>query len=168
MMRVSTPQVLWHGGGNENGKPDPVYSIDFHPSEQHILCSSGIDASVPPRGSVRVSFASLCESIWVLLLIFVHHYVLALLRFGKWMWILVPLSVLKIFATTILRLTSPASLRTAVCWLLHLRGALLYTSWRALRCGRSSPRLNLFRKSGYGLVWPRFTICNGQMIVPFC
>lgn len=51
---VSTPEVLWHGGGNENGKPDPVYSVDFHPQE-HIMCTSGIDANVPPKGSVRVS-----------------------------------------------------------------------------------------------------------------
>lgn len=52
---VSTPQVLWHGGGNENGKPDPVYSVDFHPQEP-IMCTSGIDANVPPKGSVRVSW----------------------------------------------------------------------------------------------------------------
>ena len=51
---MSTPEVLWHGGGNENGKPDPVYSVDFHPVAQ-VMCTSGIDASVPPKGSVRVS-----------------------------------------------------------------------------------------------------------------
>jgi WD40 repeat protein len=50
---VSTPEVLWHGGGNENGKADPVYSVDFHPDD-NVLCTSGIDASVPPKGSVRV------------------------------------------------------------------------------------------------------------------
>lgn len=52
-MVVSTPEVLWHGGGNENGKADPVYSVDFHPDD-NVLCTSGIDASVPPKGSVRV------------------------------------------------------------------------------------------------------------------
>jgi len=60
---VSTPELLWHGGGNENGKPDPVYSVDFHPyslegnglEAGNILCTSGIDASIPPKGSVRVS-----------------------------------------------------------------------------------------------------------------
>lgn len=51
-MKVDTPELLWHGGGNENGKPDPVYSIDFHPTG--ILATAGIDANVPPRGSVRV------------------------------------------------------------------------------------------------------------------
>jgi hypothetical protein len=54
---VSTPEVLWHGGGNENGKPDPVYSVDFHPQEM-VLLTSGIDANVPPKGSVRVSTAA--------------------------------------------------------------------------------------------------------------
>lgn len=60
---VSIPELLWHGGGNENGKPDPVYSVDYHPYslEGHglgvgsVLCTSGIDASIPPKGSVRVS-----------------------------------------------------------------------------------------------------------------
>jgi hypothetical protein len=50
---VSTPEVLWHGGGNENGKPDPVYSCDLHPL--NVLATAGIDANVPPKGSVRVS-----------------------------------------------------------------------------------------------------------------
>lgn len=53
-VEVNTPEILWHGGGNENGKPDPVYSIDCHPAE-NVLLTSGIDASVPPKGSVRVS-----------------------------------------------------------------------------------------------------------------
>ena len=52
MMKATTPELLWHGGGNENGKPDPVYSVDMHPS--NILATAGIDASVPPKGSVRV------------------------------------------------------------------------------------------------------------------
>ncbi len=52
-MRVSTPELLWHGGGNENGKPDPVFSVDLHPS--NVLATAGIDANVPPKGSVRVS-----------------------------------------------------------------------------------------------------------------
>lgn len=51
---VSTPEVLWHGGGNENGKPDPVYSVDYHTLDGNILCTTGIDASIPPKGSVRV------------------------------------------------------------------------------------------------------------------
>lgn len=53
-MRVTTPELLWHGGGNEHGKPDPVYSVDFHPKE-HVMLTTGIDANVPPKGSVRVS-----------------------------------------------------------------------------------------------------------------
>ena len=60
---VSTPEVLWHGGGNENGKPDPVYSVDYHTLDGNILCTSGIDASIPPKGSVRVSF--LIEKIYL-------------------------------------------------------------------------------------------------------
>ena len=40
--------------GNENGKPDPVYSVDLHPTEP-VLTTSGVDANVPPKGSVRVS-----------------------------------------------------------------------------------------------------------------
>ena len=52
-MKVTTPEVLWHGGGNENGKPDPVYAVDFHPTG--ILATCGINAEVPPKGSVRVS-----------------------------------------------------------------------------------------------------------------
>lgn len=50
---VSTPELLWHGGGAENGKPDPVYSVDMHP--QNVLATAGKDANVPPKGSVRVS-----------------------------------------------------------------------------------------------------------------
>lgn len=50
---IYTPELLWHGGGNERGKPDPVYSVDFHPTEP-ILLTTGIDANVPPKGSVRV------------------------------------------------------------------------------------------------------------------
>ena len=50
---ISTPELLWHGGGIENGKPDPVYSVDMHPSD--ILATAGIDANIPPKGSVRVS-----------------------------------------------------------------------------------------------------------------
>lgn len=54
LMRVSTPELLWHGGGNEHGKPDPIYSLDYHPTES-VLLTTGIDASTPPKGSVRVS-----------------------------------------------------------------------------------------------------------------
>jgi hypothetical protein len=52
-LRVSTPEILWHGGGNENGKPDPVYAVDFHPAG--ILVTAGIDANLPPKGCARVS-----------------------------------------------------------------------------------------------------------------
>ena len=51
-VQICTPQVLWHGGGQENGKTDPVYSIDFHPL--NVLATAGIDANVPPKGSVRL------------------------------------------------------------------------------------------------------------------
>ena len=52
-MIVSTPQILWHGGGIDDGKADPVFSIDIHhPSS--ILATAGIDANIPPKGSVRV------------------------------------------------------------------------------------------------------------------
>ena len=56
MMKTSTPELLWHGGGNENGKPDPVFAVDVSPND--ILATAGIDASVPPKGSVRVSIHS--------------------------------------------------------------------------------------------------------------
>jgi hypothetical protein len=51
-MKAATPEILWHGGGTANGKPDPVFSLDIHPSS--ILVTAGTDASVPPKGSVRV------------------------------------------------------------------------------------------------------------------
>ena len=54
MLKISTSFILWHGGG-DNGKPDPVYSVDMHPSEP-IMATSGIDDSIPPKGSVRVSY----------------------------------------------------------------------------------------------------------------
>ncbi len=50
---TATPEILWHGGGNENGKPDPVYSLDIHHSS-NTLATCGIDANVPPKGSVRL------------------------------------------------------------------------------------------------------------------
>jgi hypothetical protein len=53
IMRTCTPEVLWHGGGNEHGKPDPVFSVDI--SANNVMATGGIDASVPPKGSVRVS-----------------------------------------------------------------------------------------------------------------
>lgn len=56
--KINIPELLWHGGGNEHGKPDPVYSVDIHPTEP-ILLTSGIDANVPPKGSVRVRI--ICE-----------------------------------------------------------------------------------------------------------
>jgi hypothetical protein len=51
-MIVSTPEILWHGGGLEPGKPDPVLSVDIY--SNNILATSGIDENVPPKGSVRV------------------------------------------------------------------------------------------------------------------
>jgi WD40 repeat protein len=60
LMHVTTPQILWHGGGDDHGKPaanplaDPVYSVDFHPTE-NILITTGNDGNIPPKGSVRVS-----------------------------------------------------------------------------------------------------------------
>eukprot|EP01041_Mallomonas_annulata_P001666 gene1666-3220_t len=52
-MKCFTPQVLWHGGANENGKTDPVFSLDMHPSN-NTLVTSGIDANTPPKGAVRL------------------------------------------------------------------------------------------------------------------
>jgi hypothetical protein len=52
-MIVKTPEILWHGGGLQCGKPDPVLSVDMYGNE--VLATSGIDANVPPKGSVRVS-----------------------------------------------------------------------------------------------------------------
>jgi hypothetical protein len=55
-VEIYTPELLWHGGGNENGKPDPVYSVDMHPLD--VLATAGIDANIPPKGSVRVRIHS--------------------------------------------------------------------------------------------------------------
>ncbi len=54
---VTTPQILWHGGANENGKPDPIYSVDFHPKEA-LLATGGIDGNLPANGCVRVCHLS--------------------------------------------------------------------------------------------------------------
>ena len=51
-MLVTTPELLWHGGG-DGGKPDPVLSVDIYGN--NVLATSGIDANIPPKGSVRVS-----------------------------------------------------------------------------------------------------------------
>jgi hypothetical protein len=51
-LRVTTPEILWHGGGLLPGKPDPVLSVDIF--QEDILATAGIDANVPPKGSVRV------------------------------------------------------------------------------------------------------------------
>lgn len=51
-MRVTTPEILWHGGGLSPGKPDPVLSIDMY--SEDILVTAGIDANIPPKGSIRV------------------------------------------------------------------------------------------------------------------
>lgn len=57
-MNISTPEILWHGGGMVSGKNDPVFSIDMHPL--NILATAGIDSSIPARGSVHVSIFYLC------------------------------------------------------------------------------------------------------------
>ena len=49
---MHSPEILWHGGGNEAGKPDPVFAVDFHP--RGVLATAGIDENVPPKGSVRL------------------------------------------------------------------------------------------------------------------
>ena len=48
----SSPEILWHGGGNEGGKPDPVYAVDMHP--EGVLATAGVDETVPPKGTVRL------------------------------------------------------------------------------------------------------------------
>lgn len=52
-MKISTPEILWHGGGLQPGKPDPVLSNDI--LFNNILITSGIDASIPPKGTIRVN-----------------------------------------------------------------------------------------------------------------
>ena len=49
---ISSPEILWHGGGNAAGKPDPVFAVDMHPDG--ILATAGVDGSVPPNGTVRL------------------------------------------------------------------------------------------------------------------
>ena len=51
-LKTCTPELLWHGGGNERGKPDPVFAVDLN--VYNVLATAGIDSSVPPKGSVRV------------------------------------------------------------------------------------------------------------------
>lgn len=74
-MDVSTPEILWHGGKllfgsvineralqplinnsllgtNENGKADPVYSVDMHRS--NVLATAGINEKSPPMGCARL------------------------------------------------------------------------------------------------------------------
>jgi len=46
-MKITTPQITWHGG--EAGKNDPVLSADVHPCG--VLATGGADAEV--RVSVR-------------------------------------------------------------------------------------------------------------------
>lgn len=53
-METYTPQILWHGGANERGKPDPVYTLDLHPTEA-LLATGGIDDGMPAKGTARVS-----------------------------------------------------------------------------------------------------------------
>jgi len=51
-VRIYSPNVLWHGGATENGKTDPVFSVDLHPSD--VLATAGIDENMPPKGCVRL------------------------------------------------------------------------------------------------------------------
>jgi hypothetical protein len=53
-------------GGCESGKPDPVYSVDMHPL--NVLATAGIDANVPPKGSVRVS-------IFIYVYVYIYTYI---------------------------------------------------------------------------------------------
>jgi len=50
-MSVYLPETLWHGGA-DNGKPDPVFAVDMHPS--NVLVTGGNDENIPPKGSVRL------------------------------------------------------------------------------------------------------------------
>ncbi len=51
-LEYAIPEILWHGGGNEGGKPDPVFSVDMHP--EGVLATAGVDEMVPPKGTVRL------------------------------------------------------------------------------------------------------------------
>ena len=51
-MQVYSPDVLWHGGAIVEGKTDPVFSVDLHPT--NVLCTAGIDENLPPKGCVRL------------------------------------------------------------------------------------------------------------------
>lgn len=64
-MRITTPEVVWHGG--EAGKNDPILSVDVHPCG--VLATGGADGEVRVRawrGSsalcCRVSCARCCVS----------------------------------------------------------------------------------------------------------
>ena len=50
-LSIFSPEVLWHGGA-DNGKPEPVFSVDMHPS--NVLATAGNDENLPPKGSVRL------------------------------------------------------------------------------------------------------------------
>ena len=51
-LEYARPDILWHGGGHEAGKPDPVFSVDMHP--EGVLATAGVDERVPPNGTVRL------------------------------------------------------------------------------------------------------------------
>ena len=50
-LSIYSPEVLWHGGA-DNGKPEPVFSVDMHPT--NVLATAGNDENLPPKGSVRL------------------------------------------------------------------------------------------------------------------
>lgn len=56
-MSIKTPEILW-SGGNDNGKPNPVFAVDMLPLMSSdgtvVLCTSGTDGSTPTKGSARV------------------------------------------------------------------------------------------------------------------
>lgn len=56
-MSIKTPEILW-SGGNDGGKPNPVFSLDILPlmgaAGTVILCTSGTDGSTPTKGSSRI------------------------------------------------------------------------------------------------------------------
>ncbi len=52
-MEVFSPNILWHGGESENGKPAPapVFGIDML---KNCLVTAGVNESTPPVGCVRL------------------------------------------------------------------------------------------------------------------
>ena len=53
-MEVFSPNILWHGGESENGKPAPapVFGIDM--VQNNCIVTAGVNESTPPIGCVRL------------------------------------------------------------------------------------------------------------------